>query len=66
MMTTTTIHVNETVQNGITKVHAVRKDQKQIQIATFFKPYYDRGLKIKKLNYRTDTNVLKADLIAKS
>ncbi len=65
-MTKTIIQVNETKTPKGIKIKAHRADKKQIDIVAFFKPYYKKGLTIKKFFYVVKTGFLTATLVAKN
>jgi hypothetical protein len=61
-MTRTTINVKTTQIGSTTHIVAKRDDMKPIDIAVFFKPYYAKGLKLKKLHYIINAGFLTATL----
>ena len=63
MITLQKINVTETSIGKGVHIDAHRPDNKQINIARFFKPYYEKGLKIKTIHYSTITGKLNANLV---
>ncbi|MFV9549633.1 hypothetical protein [Algibacter sp. PT7-4] len=61
-----TIQVKETVKNKVTRIKATLPNKTPIDIETFFMPYYNKGLRIKKLIYVINSGKLTADMVAKS